>query len=153
MNRDELIWASGLFEGEGSFSLSKATRGFAYPAAALNMTDEDSVRRFHEALGVGHVYGPYDKGPHKPSWLWKAGIFEEVQFVVAALWSGLGSRRRSRASEVLAAATLPYIQTHCKHGHEFTEENTRITTEGWRVCRACGRESTRRYIERMAMAT
>lgn len=30
-------------------------------------------------------------------------------------------------------------KTHCKHGHEFTPENTRITVEGARFCRECGR--------------
>ncbi|MBR2118468.1 MAG: HNH endonuclease [Afipia sp.] len=28
-------------------------------------------------------------------------------------------------------------KTHCKLGHAFTEENTRITTKGFRECRAC----------------
>lgn len=27
--------------------------------------------------------------------------------------------------------------THCKNGHEFTEENTRISSEGRRMCKAC----------------
>lgn len=27
--------------------------------------------------------------------------------------------------------------THCRSGHEFTPENTLITKEGWRSCRAC----------------
>lgn len=27
--------------------------------------------------------------------------------------------------------------THCKNGHEFTENNTYVTKEGWRACRAC----------------
>lgn len=29
------------------------------------------------------------------------------------------------------------VKTHCSRGHEFTEENTRITSEGWRNCRRC----------------
>lgn len=28
-------------------------------------------------------------------------------------------------------------QTHCKRGHEFTEENTRIAANGTRHCKAC----------------
>ncbi len=28
-------------------------------------------------------------------------------------------------------------KTHCVHGHEFTAENTRITVDGNRSCRAC----------------
>jgi hypothetical protein len=30
--------------------------------------------------------------------------------------------------------------THCKHGHEFTPENTRIDKRGWRSCRTCARK-------------
>lgn len=31
------------------------------------------------------------------------------------------------------------LKTHCKQGHAFTPENTRITKSGWRACRACTR--------------
>jgi len=30
-------------------------------------------------------------------------------------------------------------KTHCKRGHEFTPENTRMTSKGSRQCRACVR--------------
>ncbi len=30
-------------------------------------------------------------------------------------------------------------KTHCKHGHEFTPENTRIKPNGNRICKACAR--------------
>jgi hypothetical protein len=35
-------------------------------------------------------------------------------------------------------------KTHCDQNHEFTSENTRVRPEG-RQCRACQRESDRRY--------
>jgi hypothetical protein len=31
------------------------------------------------------------------------------------------------------------MKTHCKQGHEFTPENTRITEDGSRVCKTCTR--------------
>jgi len=32
------------------------------------------------------------------------------------------------------------LRTHCKRGHEFTEENTYVSTNGrWRSCRICHR--------------
>lgn len=34
-------------------------------------------------------------------------------------------------------------QTHCKHGHEFTPENTYVKADGNRDCRACHRARTR----------
>jgi hypothetical protein len=45
-------------------------------------------------------------------------------------------------------------KTHCKHGHEFTTENTRITPIGHRECRTCAkahaRASHERHMARMA---
>ncbi len=34
-------------------------------------------------------------------------------------------------------------QTHCKHGHPFDQENTRIRPNGTRKCRECERRLTR----------
>jgi hypothetical protein len=42
------------------------------------------------------------------------------------------------------AAQMQRERTHCKRGHEFTSENTRITPEGWRNCRTCHNEKMRR---------
>ena len=36
-------------------------------------------------------------------------------------------------------------QTHCKYGHEFTTENTRIDIRGERVCIICARERARSW--------
>jgi hypothetical protein len=38
----------------------------------------------------------------------------------------------------------PFVeQTHCKRGHEFTPENTRVSKSGSRVCRECERAHQR----------
>lgn len=37
------------------------------------------------------------------------------------------------------------FQTHCKRGHEFSEENTHFYSSGGRVCRVCQRERGRGY--------
>lgn len=48
-------------------------------------------------------------------------------------------------------AGAPALRTHCKQGHEFSEENTHTITNKHggitRVCRTCGRESKRRQAE------
>jgi hypothetical protein len=39
--------------------------------------------------------------------------------------------------------------THCKHGHEFTPENTILTSRGHRDCRACQNAWQREYYQRV----
>lgn len=42
--------------------------------------------------------------------------------------------------------TQNYQKTHCKRGHEFTIENTRITSDG-RSCRTCEKEYKRKWFQ------
>lgn len=44
-----------------------------------------------------------------------------------------------------APSALDARKTHCLRGHEFSVENTRITTKGYRSCRECERIRNRRY--------
>lgn len=37
----------------------------------------------------------------------------------------------------IASGAIKKAKTHCKNGHEFTQENTLLTKEGWRSCRRC----------------
>ena len=48
-------------------------------------------------------------------------------------------------------AKIKKSRTHCKHGHEWSEENTYIHTYGWRVCRECKKIQERKsYYARKA---
>jgi len=49
-NREDIIWASGLFEGEGSISLAKLPSGKVYPRIKVKMCDEDSVKRWADTF-------------------------------------------------------------------------------------------------------
>lgn len=39
-------------------------------------------------------------------------------------------------------------KTHCKHGHEFTRENTAYQPEGGRICRECRKRRARVFREK-----
>lgn len=149
----DLAWAAGVFEGEGSISGLGKNR--LRPRLAMNMTDEDVMRRFHEIVGVGYINGPFvprglrvDGSPRKQQWRWTADKFEWVQAVLTAFWPWLGDRRRARTVEMLRTAKtrLPEYgwQTHCAKGHPFDIANTRMTPRR-RVCRTCCRDIDRRY--------
>lgn len=42
-----------------------------------------------------------------------------------------------------------FRKTHCKSGHELTEENTRIRKDGARCCRTCERALCKSYHQRI----
>ena len=39
-------------------------------------------------------------------------------------------------------------KTHCPQGHPYDEENTSVSDRGWRSCRVCGREKSRRWKDK-----
>ena len=105
MTRDqEIAWAAGLFEGEGSFvARRKQNTPKMYFSAHVVMTDEETVRRFHEVVGLGIVNGPYTYGKPewKPSWRWN-GYGPAGKQVAEMLRPFLGSRRTQRLDEILS---------------------------------------------------
>jgi hypothetical protein len=48
---------------------------------------------------------------------------------------------RLHRSELVIVRNGNSLKTHCVHGHEFTPENTYITSAGHRRCQACHRRS------------
>lgn len=53
-------------------------------------------------------------------------------------------REFKRAKRAGAEVGVPNAaKTHCRHGHEYTPDNTRIDARGGRICRACDRERAR----------
>lgn len=58
------------------------------------------------------------------------------------------SENRVRSPHTKTSANA--LWTHCKHGHAFTPENTRIvSTTGARVCVTCHNRRQREYIDRI----
>ena len=126
----ELAWAAGLFEGEGHASVIHRKTdaphnlaGSRHIVVKLNMTDEDSLRRFHAAVGFGRVNGPYEPpSPRKPYWAYAVEGFEKTQAIAALLWFGLGERRKQQFRDALTE--MRYVQ------HMRDPKTGRFTTLG-----------------------
>ena len=106
---EEVAWAAGLFEGEGTFVFS-AQRA----RASMASTDEDVLRRFHVIVGVGGI-GPVSprKPHHKPAWQWWAnGAEAEIVFNLLSPW--LGRRRLARGASVVAARRRAIAALACE---------------------------------------
>ena len=118
INREELAWAAGFYDGEGSTGLNKYTtvgkkgkrRGYwkRYPTMTIAQTGNgEELHRFNFAVGnIGKVYGPY--GPYgtnkqnKQSYFqFHVNGFEKVQAVTAVLWKFMCSAKRNQSEDVL----------------------------------------------------
>jgi hypothetical protein len=105
---DTIEWATGLFEGEGTFLVSRTRfkgKEYPYAVAALKMTDEDIVRRFAAVMVVGQVsFIKRAKPHHKDQWRWRCHGRKPMQQVFDRMKSMLGPRRIAQAQKVLASA-------------------------------------------------
>lgn len=157
MQLSDRSWASGLFEGEGCF-YTVNRKNSSTPSASLMTTDEDVIRRFNTALGMGNVCGPYQYPKNKKQfWTWSVTGFEHTQHVVATLWNNLGRRRKDRAKEILGIAKLtpvkPSQRMFCPQGHPYNTDNTSFVTRRsgprsgskHRVCKVCATAQTNAY--------
>lgn len=111
-------WAAGLFEGEGSFfvnTIRKSGKTYNYPCAALKMTDEDVVRRFHKVIGFGKVWFNKSKVWNwKNTWMWRCHGHEETSKVFEMLRPFLFPRRVKAGIETLS---VPEVPVRDKKGH------------------------------------
>jgi hypothetical protein len=58
------------------------------------------------------------------------------------------TRKKAAAQGRMVQSKLPKnMKTHCPRGHEYTPENSRIDTLGYRACRACAREKAQERRE------
>ena len=149
-SKEELAWAGGLFEGEGSISDARNC-----PVIAVDMTDEDTVRRFYEIIGFGNVNGPYlskTRTNRKPHWTWRVSGLHRVQAVIAALWPWLGKRRKQQVRAVIAKSLFVGIRGEnkrkCNKGHSF---HPKLDPLGYRYCATC-RNIKRKEKRRLAKA-
>lgn len=96
MSLADLLWLSGLLEGEGAFDLHRDR----YPRIRLQMTDRDVVARA-AALMDTNVRASLKRPP--ASTTWNAEVSgEKAATLMAALLPYMGARRSRRIGDTLA---------------------------------------------------
>jgi hypothetical protein len=105
----EIAWAAGLFDGEGSITHTDRDLQLL-----LKNTDVELVRRFAAIVERGRVYGPYthesrDGYRRKPFWMWLAKG-DAAHDVVDLLASWLSQRRLEQARR--HGVITPYTRVH-----------------------------------------
>ena len=97
-------WAAGILEGEGCFSIfQRPTKNNKSLAIHCEMTDEDTIRKLHEVLGVGNVnYRPSrtSRKVSKESWILSIQRQKDVFDTLIRVMPYLGERRLTKAREM-----------------------------------------------------
>ena len=155
INREELAWAAGFFDGEGYVGIRDNKKDYTTrPTLKVTSTDKDMVERFQAAIGgIGRFRGPIPNGGlgTKPIYEWGTRKFEHVQAVIAMLHSFMCSRRKARMEECLQLApitakngalwgTYDKGKTHCIRGHILADTKY-LNAKG--SCSECARERAR----------
>ena len=104
LKREDIIWAAGLFEGEGSISITTIASGKMYPRIKIKMTDEDTIKKFASIFGLTHRSVQKDKSwksHYKDAWYADSSGKRAVA-ILYMIFPWLGERRKCRVEEVLS---------------------------------------------------
>jgi hypothetical protein len=111
---EELAWAGGFFDGEGSTYLEKHRThfGYFYPVLYVPQSAEIGVAaellRLRSAVGgLGNISGVRQDGPEStPYRRWRVVTPVKVQAALHLLWPFIGSRKRTQAQNVMTTIHL-----------------------------------------------
>ncbi len=106
MDRHELAWAAGFFDGEGWAAKNK-TRGVQ---GRVNQADVNGVPavllRLRSALGgIGAIGGPTIKAGRRPLYSWTVSNRADVELLLDLLKPWLGSVKLLQLSRAVARST------------------------------------------------
>jgi len=94
-------WAAGILEGEGCFSMFQRKGKEYYQCPILcEMTDEDTVRKLHEVLGVGTSAQRPLRGTRKPTFILCIQKQKDVFDTLIRVMPYLQSRRLEKAKKM-----------------------------------------------------
>jgi len=105
--------------------------------------DREVVDRYIHQLVAEAFLGPRPEGMDVAHWDGKPGHNAASNLRYA-------SRSENQLDMRRHGTHLNGRKTHCKHGHEFTPENT-LTKKAnplWRECRKCAEDNQRRFREK-----
>jgi hypothetical protein len=109
MDRHELAWAAGFFDGEGwANAVAHTGRRTRQPHAQINQSDDEGIpvalQRFRNAVGVGRIAGPERKPGRIDRYWWIASSRSDIAKVWRLLDPWLGSVKRAAFAAALNVA-------------------------------------------------
>ena len=119
MDRYELAWAAGFFDGEGwANTVRQRGRSTGQPHAQINQAGSDGVPevlvRFQKAVGgLGHLGGPYTASGRRPIYRWIASSRDDVEVLHHLLLPWLGAVKSTALANALERMSPPSRDVTC----------------------------------------
>lgn len=77
-----------------------------YLLLTVSTTDYDVIKRFHNIIGLGKLYGPYHRGNNwKPIYRWCTTSHIDALMAISVIYKYLSERRLDRLNECLTQIT------------------------------------------------
>ena len=97
--REDIIWAAGLIEGEGCFTLHSKN----HPYFLLDSTDEDTIDKLKETFPFTTKRGPYqNKKNHNNKVRWRVDAFGPFAYaIMVAVYPFMQSRRKKKIEDLI----------------------------------------------------
>lgn len=143
----DIAWAAGFIEGDGSFTATNSRRTCPC-VSAVQMTMEP-IEKLLRLFG-GRVYTWTHTQGHIYSKWYVAGA--RAAGLMMTLYPLMSQRRKDQIEKSLSLwrthkrGDYNRNKTHCKHGHEYTPENTYYKKNGGRDCRTCQKIANLKYL-------
>ncbi|HEY6959902.1 MAG TPA: hypothetical protein VI814_13860 [Candidatus Limnocylindria bacterium] len=112
MDRYELAWAAGFFDGEGwAGVVRQAGRRIVQPHARINQAGDSGVpevlTRFSTAVGMGRLGGPYRKEGRRDLYRWEISNRKDVVTLLRSLSPWLGTIKMRALANAVGENTPP----------------------------------------------
>lgn len=124
IDREELAWAAGFFDGEGCFTSGAkkgSPRAGKYPIVRITQKDRGVLDRFRRAVCLGDVRGPYTSGKTAVIYSYDAHGVEKTQAIGAMLWRFLSRVKRTQFRTRMEAADWKGLRRDPEHRKKIGE--------------------------------
>lgn len=153
----DIAWCGGFMSADGCFTWNGGSGGKGgTPCVTVQQTRKETVDKFAIIFGAEVRYYKHRRAKKGDSWRCQLYGTKAIS-AMKALYPYLAIPKQQDVDRVLERyknrplrGSANANKTHCKHGHEYTEENTYFKKAGGRECRKCQREASRRYAAKQA---
>lgn len=124
--REDLAWAAGCFEGEGTVTIVRGGRlGYSRGVVSLTNTDREIVDFYRARWGGTVAARKRQKAHYRQAWVWTIGGARMLPFLLDVV-SHLRTSAERRKFELAIAAQRARWQGARHHGYAATMEAFRV---------------------------